>query len=50
LELNREGKPFPWRYVVFALLGLAAVLAGSAWLAVAKFGFKLVPYWPFLTK
>lgn len=50
LELNREGKRFPWKWVILALLGILAIAAGSVWLAVAKFGFKLLPYWPFLTK
>jgi hypothetical protein len=27
-----------------------ALAAGGVWLAVARFGVKLLPYWPFLTK
>jgi sec-independent protein translocase protein TatC len=50
LELNREGKKFPWKWVLLALLGVLLVLAGIVWLLVAKFGFKLLTYWPFLTK
>jgi sec-independent protein translocase protein TatC len=50
LELQREGKSFPWKYVFLAVAGLLAIVAGSVWLAVAKFGFKLLPYWPFMTK
>lgn len=50
LEMNREGKKFPWKWVILALLGVIAIAAGCVWLAVAKFGFKLLPYWPFLTK
>jgi sec-independent protein translocase protein TatC len=50
LELNRDGKKFPWKYVVFAVIGVLAVCGGLLWLAVAKFGVKLLPYWPFLTK
>jgi sec-independent protein translocase protein TatC len=50
LELKREGKAFPWKYLALALVIVLAIGAGAVWLAVAKFGFKLLPYWPFLTK
>lgn len=50
LTLNREQKRFPWgKFLVFAsipvLLGAAAIA-----LAVVRFGYKLVPYWPFLVR
>jgi len=50
LVLKREGKAFPWKYVALAIVILLALSGGAVWLAVAKFGFKLLPYWPFLTK
>ena len=50
LVLNREGKTFPWKYVYMGVAGLLALGAGTVWLMVAKFGFKLIQTWPFLTK
>ena len=50
LERSREGKAFPWKAVLLVLAGVLALAAGGVWLAVAKFGLKLLPYWPFLTK
>jgi sec-independent protein translocase protein TatC len=50
LELKREEKAFPWKTVLLVIAALLAAGALAVWLAVAKFGFKLVPYWPFLTQ
>lgn len=50
LVMNREGKKFPWKWVILGLVVILALAGGGVWLAVAKFGFKLLPYWPFLTK
>ncbi len=50
LVLSREGKRFPWRYVLLTLLVIAALAGGAAYLAVTKYGYKLVLSWPFLTK
>jgi sec-independent protein translocase protein TatC len=50
LVLSREGKRFPWRVVLYVLLVLLTVLAGAAYLAITKYGYKLVLYWPFVTK
>ncbi|HYZ85543.1 MAG TPA: twin-arginine translocase subunit TatC [Bryobacteraceae bacterium] len=50
LTLNREQKRFPWlKFLVFASI---PVLLAGAWivLAVFKFGYKLVPNWPFLVR
>jgi sec-independent protein translocase protein TatC len=50
LVLNREGRRFPWRYVLYIMLIVLALMAGAAYLAVTKHGYKLVLSWPFLTK
>ena len=50
LQLNREGRRFPWGILALVILGLLALCAGGVWLAVAKYGFKLLTHWPFLTR
>ena len=50
LQLNREGKRFPWGILALVMLGVLALCAGGVWLAIAKYGFKLLNHWPFLTK
>jgi sec-independent protein translocase protein TatC len=50
LVLNREQRKFPWPKVLLVLFGVLLLLAGWAYLAITRFGFKLVPHWPFLTK
>ncbi len=50
LTLSREGKRFPWRRLFYGLGAALALAAAGAYLAVAKYGYKLVLSWPFLTK
>jgi sec-independent protein translocase protein TatC len=50
LQLNREGKRFPWGMLALVLVGLLALAAGGVWIMVAKYGFKLLTHWPYLTK
>jgi sec-independent protein translocase protein TatC len=50
LELSRENKKFPWGTVAVIVLVLSAFLALSLWVAVAKYGFRFVDYWPFLVR
>ncbi|MCS7315989.1 MAG: twin-arginine translocase subunit TatC [Bryobacterales bacterium] len=50
LVLHREGRRFPWRKVAYAAGG-ALVAAGAAlWLALTRYGYHLVPHWPFLAR
>ena len=50
LQLNREGRRFPWGILALLILGLIALGAGGVWILVAKYGFKLLHHWPYLTK
>jgi sec-independent protein translocase protein TatC len=49
LVLNREGQKFPWKALgiwIGSVLALIGVMFGIA----LQYGYKLIPYWPFLTK
>jgi sec-independent protein translocase protein TatC len=50
LVLHRENRRFPWRPTLTIVLGVLLLLAGAAYVAIARYGFKLVPHWPFLTR
>jgi sec-independent protein translocase protein TatC len=50
LVLHREERRFPWRKLLYPLLILVVVLAGMVFLAITKYGYQPVPYWPFLTR
>ncbi|MCC6395274.1 MAG: twin-arginine translocase subunit TatC [Bryobacterales bacterium] len=50
LVLKRENKTFPWRTAFLALLAVLAVAAGAIALAILKYGYKIVPSWPFLIR
>ena len=50
LWLRRENEKFPWR-AFFIWLGVVFLVCGSTlYLLVAKYGYKMVLHWPFLTK
>lgn len=50
LVLNREGKKFNWGKTLW-IVGLVVLLwAGALYLAVTKYGYHLVPNWPFLIR
>jgi len=50
LELRRDEKSFPWLPVLVILLAVAGVAGGIVWALVAKYGYKIVPYWPFILR
>jgi len=50
LVLHRENRKFPWRMTITIVLGVLLLLAGAVYIAVVRYGFKLVPHWPFLTR
>ena len=49
--MRRDGKSFPWSKL-FLFVGLPLLLTGgiTVWLMVAKYGYRLLSQWPFLTK
>ncbi len=48
LVLHREGKKFPWRKVIGILTTVLLLLALVIYLAITRYGYKVVPNWPFL--
>jgi sec-independent protein translocase protein TatC len=50
LVLSRENKRFPWRTLLIAVLIPLALITGALYLAITRYGYKLVLSWPFLTK
>jgi sec-independent protein translocase protein TatC len=48
LVLNRENRRFPWRQTILAVLGVLLLLAAALYLAITKYGYHMVPKWPFL--
>ena len=51
LVLHREGRRFPWKKVLLYRWDRSTA-AGRAvvYLAITRYGYHLVPHWPFLTK
>ncbi|HLI85599.1 MAG TPA: twin-arginine translocase subunit TatC [Bryobacteraceae bacterium] len=50
LVLNREGRRFPWSKVFIPIGIVLIVVAVGLFLTITKFGFHLVPHWPFLSR
>jgi sec-independent protein translocase protein TatC len=48
LVLNRENRRFPWRTTILIALGVLLLLSVALYLAITKYGYHLVPKWPFL--
>jgi sec-independent protein translocase protein TatC len=48
LVLHRENRSFPWRLVIYISLGVLLLLGGAVYLAITRYGYHLVPKWPFL--
>lgn len=48
LVLHRENRRFPWRITLLIGLGVLMLLGGALYLAITKYGYHLVPKWPFL--
>ena len=48
LVLRREQRRFPWRVVLLVMLGVLSIAAGGIYLAITRYGYHLVPHWPFL--
>jgi sec-independent protein translocase protein TatC len=50
LVLEREGRRFPWKPTLTVVGIVVLTLAAVIYLAITKYGFKLVPHWPFLSR
>ncbi|MFB3777369.1 MAG: twin-arginine translocase subunit TatC [Bryobacteraceae bacterium] len=50
LVLHREKRRFPWGKVLYGLLVALVAIGGALYLAVTKYGYHVVPHWPFLTR
>ncbi len=50
LVLRRENRRFPWKKAMTIVIPVLLILAFVLYLAITKFGMKLVPHWPFLTR
>jgi sec-independent protein translocase protein TatC len=50
LVLSRENQRFPWRTFLISVLIPLLLIAAGVYLAITKYGYKLVLYWPFLTR
>jgi sec-independent protein translocase protein TatC len=50
LVLNRENRRFPWKKAMTIVIPILLLLALVLYLAMTKFGVKLVPHAPFITR
>src|SRR5579884_231358 len=50
LVMKREGRKFPWRRVLLWMAMGLLLMAGVAWLLVARYHFRMLPHWPFLVR
>ena len=50
LVLRREGRKFPWRWVLLVILASALVIAGVIALFVYHYHYHFITKWPYLTK
>jgi sec-independent protein translocase protein TatC len=50
LVLNREGRRFPWRKTMTIVIPVLLLLALGLYLSITKYGMRLVPHWPFLSR
>jgi hypothetical protein len=49
--MRRDKLPFPWKsFSLFVLLPLAIIATATVAVMIVKFGWKPVPYWPFLIR
>jgi sec-independent protein translocase protein TatC len=50
LVLQRENRKFPWKKILYVLAVVIFLIAGVVYLAITKYGYHPVPYWPFLLR
>jgi sec-independent protein translocase protein TatC len=50
LVLQRENRRFPWKKAMTIIITVLLLLALVLYMAITKFGVKLVPHWPFFVR
>jgi sec-independent protein translocase protein TatC len=50
LVLHRENRSFPWKKAMTIVIPVLLLLALVLYLAITRYGLKLVPHWPFLIR
>src|SRR5215467_4386596 len=50
LVLSREGRRFPWRKTLLIVGIVLLLLAGVLYVAMTRFGIKVVPHWPYFIR
>jgi len=50
LVLNRENRRFPWKKTMTIVIPVLLLLALVLYLSITRYGMRLVPHWPFLTR
>jgi sec-independent protein translocase protein TatC len=50
LVLHRENRRFPWKKTMTIIIPVLLLLALVLYLSITKYGVRLVPHWPFLTR
>ena len=50
LVLHRENRRFPWKKTMTIVIPVLLILGLALYLAITKFGIKLVPHAPFITR
>ena len=50
LLLQREGRKFPWKTALTIVIAVLFLATGALYLAITKYGVKVVPHWPFLLR
>jgi sec-independent protein translocase protein TatC len=50
LVLHRENRRFPWKKAMTIIITVLLLLALVLYLAITKYGVKVVPHWPFLAR
>ncbi|HTP33881.1 MAG TPA: twin-arginine translocase subunit TatC [Candidatus Acidoferrales bacterium] len=50
LVLHRENRRFPWKTAMTIIISVLLLLALVLYLAITKYGVKVVPHWPFFVR
>lgn len=50
LVLKREGKSFPWSYVLLGTFGTLAAIAGAVALLIYRYHYHFMAHWPYLVR